>query len=299
MYFLLSVYRDRNELVINDLYNSNYVELSVRVTIFAISLYLCYIFCVQYTLFFASLASNNINNFSKSLSTFGFICLIQVFKVICNSFAQAVDLRLSSGQKQYYSMYIISTIQVDIYLITFHRNLFTFLNSWVEFFEIIIGYLVFETFFFTLSISMFYLELHNTLMKYDPRSLNPSIFSTKSSTDNSVTKSMTLEVILVEAYQNFNKNIINEAFVFKNALNITLLFVIKVATSVTYIITLPIIRYSYNKSYFPTTSKCSATDFTRIVLSVFISLIIDIVVFLLADKYVQVYIYAIIYSTHH
>jgi hypothetical protein len=136
-------------------------------------------------------------------------------------------------------------------------------------------------------------------MTYDPRSSNPSIFSTKSSTDSSVKKSMTLEVILVEAYQNFNKNIINEAFVFKNALNVTLLFVIKVATSVTYIITLPIIRYSYNKSYFPTTSKCSATDFTRIVLFVLISLIIDVVVFFLADKYVQVYIHALIYSTHH
>jgi hypothetical protein len=213
--------------------------------------------------------------------------------------AQAVDLRLSSGQKQYYSMYLISTIQIDIYLITFHRNLFTFIDSWVEFLEIIIGYLVFETLFFTLSISMFYLEFHNTIMKYDPRSSNPSIFSTKSSTDSSVKKSLTLEVVLVEAYQNFNKNIINEAFVFKNALNITLLFVIKVATSVTYIITLPIIRYSYNKSYFPTTSNCSATDFTRIVLCVLISLIIDVIVFLLADKYVQVYIHAIIYSTHY
>lgn len=282
MYLVLSIYRDRTDRVDNDLYDSKYVEIGTRVIMFAISLYLCYTFCVQYTLFFAQISSNNDDNFLKSLSTYGFIFLLQVFKLICNAFAQLIDIRLSSSHQQYYSMYFISTIQIDIYLVTFHRNLFTLLNSWTEFLQVIIGYLVFESIFFTFSISCFYLNVHNTLMNY---SISPD---TSIHRNSDVNDFMTFKLFLVGVYQNFNKNIVNEAFVFKNALNITLLFVIKVATSVTYLITLPILRYSYNKTYFPTTSACSSTVFIRIVLCVLISLIIDVVVFMLADKYLQV-----------
>ena len=55
---------------------------------------------------------------------------------------------------------------------------------------------------------------------------------------------------LSKAYQSFNNNIIGNAFVFKNALNISLVFSIKAATAINYLITIPILRYRYYYYYY-------------------------------------------------
>ena len=132
-YLFLSISRDVNSAVhVNDLYNSSYIGIYLRVVLFAILLYLCYSFCVQFTLFFSGL-DDRVNTTVKSLTTYAFLAIIQLLKVTCSSCAQAIDARLSSSNKTYYCMYMISTIQVDIYIITFHRNLFTFLSRYITF----------------------------------------------------------------------------------------------------------------------------------------------------------------------
>lgn len=148
----------------------------------------------------------------------------------------------------------------------------------MEFVEIIAGFLIYESIFYTFAISDVYLKVHNRLMNFDPKNSDSnSILSVVGLTKNSTTsildgKNSTttgnntmskIERTILKAYQGYNRNIVNEAFVFKNALNLSLLFAIKVAASLNYLITLPILRYSYNKIYFSSISSCSRTDFTR------------------------------------
>lgn len=136
VYLFLSIYYDciAYRVRYNDL-NSSYLNMFVKVIVFASACYLCYTWCVQYTLWFSDL-DVNVNSFFKAASTFIFLWITLIFKVICNFCAQLIDKNIPSNtsttnnNRNYYCMYMISCIQIDIYIITFHRNLFTFLTRY-------------------------------------------------------------------------------------------------------------------------------------------------------------------------
>ena len=178
----------------------------------------------------------------------------------------------------------------DSFIIIFHRNLFSLVDSWRNFITFTFLSTALEFFMYQFSITAFYERLHDEIIVYAKQvkidSNNSSIlFKLLSLSVKIPVGDNNSSFIPSNRYNPFLCNLAyiyavtqgwrdGKTFVHKNALDLSYRYVIRVTTTISYIIFQVFLRYGYNAPFYDPSSY-SINDFNQLMIFIVISFLLE------------------------
>ena len=264
----------------------SYKNLFLRIMLLVLVSNADYTWCAWFTTFFYSEQSKALISFSIFifLGVTGFISFL--FRLAGNF----IDRALGS---HCYSMNMIGSIMADCFLIIYQRNLFSLVDTWFNFAIVTIFCALFEILVYSFSVTKTYEKFHDSLMRYARRhrdALDISAVDWSGSViitnivhfrTDKILPQLAIIYAICHRWQD------GRIFVHRNALMISYRIMIRISSSIAYIIFTTFLRFGYNAQFYEDASSLSIDDFKLLMTFIVISVIIDIIVVLPTDYYLR------------
>lgn len=238
--------------------------------VLATSIMFCgmYNWCVLFTSFFEQLQQSKYVAFL----VFGFYIIHSLGSLLLRMVANQVDRDLAAGCA---SMNIIMSLVADTFLITFQRNLFTLVTSWTSFVEINAASLLFEVLIYQVQTWHVYEVWHDHVLVRGKAFVEG---------DRSVSADSVGGFCYIYSATHFWYP--GRLFVNKNALHLAYKFVLRITSSISYLLFSTLLRYGYNSPYYAEASYSERT-YQNLMYFILLSLLFDFIVISVTDYFLR------------